>query len=120
MEKKRDTRIREGRKPASLADNQRYIVSGIPGISGVLADRLLSSTETVENLFSTSEIDLQKIEGIGEVMAKRIRELATAKYVSATPTEIKKIAVRDSLEKFSSKPLDQPDDDLDIPPPSEE
>ena len=120
MEKKRDTRIREGRKPASLADNQRYIVSGIPGVSGVLADRLLSRTETVENLFSTTELDLHKIEGIGEVIAKRIRELATAKYVSATPIEIKKIAVRDSLEKFNTIPLVQSDDDLDIPPPSEE
>jgi hypothetical protein len=63
---------------------------------------------------------LHKIEGIGEVIAKRIRELATAKYVSATPIEIKKIAVRDSLEKFNTIPLVQSDDDLDIPPPSEE
>jgi Fanconi anemia group M protein len=117
MEKKRDIRIREGRKPASLTENQRYIVSGIPGVSGVLADRILSSTDTIENLFSASELDLQKIEGIGEVMAKRIRELATAKYVSATPTEIKKIAARDSLEKFTAEPLE---DDADIPPPTED
>ena len=50
MEKKKDTKIREGRKPASLSENQRYIVSGIPGMSGVLADRLLTSTETIEKL----------------------------------------------------------------------
>jgi len=102
MEKKRETRVREGRKPVTLSENQRYIVSGIPGVSGVLADRLLSRLETVEELFSASELDLQKIDGIGEVMAKRIRDLATAKYVSATPTEILKIADRDSLEKFST------------------
>ena len=116
MEKKRETRIREGRKPASLSENQRYIVSGIPGISGVLADRLLSSTETIEKLFSTSGLDLQKIDGIGEVMAERIRDLATAKYVSATPTEIKKIAAGDSLETF----VESSDEGLDIPPPAEE
>ncbi len=115
MEKKRENRIREGRKPATLAENQRYIVSGIPGVSGVLADRLLSETGTVEKLFSTQEIDLQKIEGIGEVMARRIRELATAKYVSATPAEIKKIVARDSLEEFTSDP-----EGLDIPPPEDE
>jgi ERCC4-related helicase len=119
MEKKRDNRIREGRKPATLAESQRYVVSGIPGISGVLADRLLSQTETIENLFSSTELDLMKIEGIGEVTAKRIRELATAKYVSATPTEMKRIAARDSLERFSSE-ANLPDEGLDIPPPSDE
>jgi ERCC4-related helicase len=132
-EKKKETRIREGRKPATLSENQRYIVSGIPGISGVLADRLLSNKETIEKLFSSSELDLLKIDGIGEVMAKRIRELSTAKYVSATPAEIQKIASKDSLELYTSIPdnrsllgLDIKDEDdgkednLDIPPPSEE
>ena len=118
MEKKRDNRIREGRKPSSLAENQRYVVSGIPGVSGILADRLLSKTETIQNLFSSSELELQKIDGIGEVMAKRIRELATAKYVAATPSEIKSIASRDSLEQFSSDKIS--DEGLDIPPPTEE
>ena len=57
VEKKRETRIREGRKPATLSENQRYIVSGIPGVSGVLADRLLAEMETVESLFSASELE---------------------------------------------------------------
>ena len=117
MDKKKDTRIREGKKPATLAEVQRYIVSGIPGVSGVLADRLLSEMASVEKLFSSSELDLMKVEGIGEVMARRIRELATAKYVSATPSEIKKIAALDSLEKFSSS---NEDEELDIPPPAED
>ncbi|MDG6996194.1 MAG: DEAD/DEAH box helicase [Nitrososphaerota archaeon] len=117
MDKKKDTRIREGKKPATLAEVQRYIVSGIPGVSGVLADRLLSEMASVERLFSSSELDLMKVEGIGEVMARRIRELATAKYVSATPSEIKKIAALDSLEKFSSS---NEDEGLDIPPPAED
>ncbi len=56
VEKKRETRIREGRKPVTLSENQRYIVSGIPGVSGVLADRLLSEMETLEKLFSSSEL----------------------------------------------------------------
>ncbi|MGI0091681.1 MAG: DEAD/DEAH box helicase [Nitrososphaerales archaeon] len=122
IEKKKDTRIREGRKPSTLSESQRYIVSGIPGISGVLADRLLAYIETVEKLFSTSELDLLKIDGIGEVTAKRIRELATAKYVSATPTEMKRIAARDSLERFGSdtNTASSEEEGLDIPPPAED
>ncbi|MDA4130920.1 MAG: helicase-related protein, partial [Thaumarchaeota archaeon] len=67
IEKKKETRVREGRKPATLSENQRYIVSGIPGISGILADRLLTEVETIEKLFSASEIDLAKVNGIGDV-----------------------------------------------------
>ena len=130
MEKKKEARVREGRKPATLSENQRYVVSGIPGVSGILADRLLSNMETIEKLFSSSELDLLKIEGIGEVMARRIRELSTAKYVSATPTEIQKISDRESLEKYSlsdnrsllgleaRKELHE--ENLDVPPPSDE
>jgi ERCC4-related helicase len=131
MDKKREMRIREGKKPATLAENQRYIVSGIPGVSGVLADRLLSNSGTVERLFSSSEQDLREISGIGEVTAKRIRELATAKYISATPQEIEKIADKDTLELYSVPDnrnllgLEiqndiQSDDNVDVPPPSEE
>jgi ERCC4-related helicase len=130
MEKKRETRIREGRKPATLSENQRYIVSGIPGVSGVLADRLLSGLETLEKLFSSTELDLLKVSGIGEIIAARIRELATAKYVSATPSEITKIAAKDTLEQFSGAEnrslmglevkSSGEEENLDIPPPSEE
>ena len=129
MEKKKEMRIREGRKPTSLAENQRYIVSGIPGVSGVLADRLLSSKETIQKLFSVSELELLKISGIGEIMAKRIRELSTAKYISATPSEIQKISDRDSLEQFSAldtrsllglEAKNEESDNLDVPPPNED
>jgi len=133
MEKKKGTRVREGRKPATLSENQRYVVSGIPGISGILADRLLSDAGTLEKLFSYSERDLQKVNGIGEVMARRIRELSTAKYVSATPDEIEKIADRDSLENYSmpdnrsllglegaKEKTEKPEENLDIPPPPSE
>ena len=103
----------------SLAEIQRYIVSGIPGVSGILADRLLDNTHSLQILFTTEELDLLKIEGLGEVMAKRIRGIATAEYVSATPGEIKNIAARDQLEKLAVVP-DAADEGLDIPPPVEE
>jgi len=130
MEKKRESRIREGRKPVTLSENQRYIVSGIPGVSGVLADRLLSEMETLEKLFSSTELDLLKVNGIGDIIATRIRELATAKYVSATPAEIRKISAKDTLEQYSAAEnrnllglevkSSSEEENLDIPPPNEE
>ncbi|MHB8565800.1 MAG: DEAD/DEAH box helicase [Nitrososphaerales archaeon] len=103
IEKKRDARIREGRKPATFSENQLYVISGIPGVSNVLADRLLSKLESVEKVFSTSELDLLKVDGIGGVLARRIRELATAKYIS--PSGIKELMGRDSLEKFGPREI---------------
>ena len=81
---------------------------------------MLTEMESVERLFSANEIDLLKIEGIGEVMAKRIRTLATAKYVSATPQELKKMAARYSLEIFTAVENTNDGKGLDIPPPAED
>lgn len=88
LEKKKESKIREGRKPMTLADTQRYIIAGVPGISSVLADRLLSKMSTIEKLFSSSEQELKAVEGIGDVTARRIRQLATAKYVSNKPASV--------------------------------
>ena len=105
IEKKRGTKIREGRKPATLADKQRYIASGIPGVDAVLADRLLSKLSTLERLFSASEDELRSVEGIGDVMAQRIRQLASAKY-NSTKQEVEEVQVGQGV-----------DEELDIPPP---
>jgi ERCC4-related helicase len=139
IEKKKETKIREGRKPMTLADTQRYVVSGIPGVSSILADRLLSKMTTVERLFSASELELQHVEGIGDVMAQRIRQLATAKYVSSKPlSELReeeeeearseankdfwselerKIKQQEELKSSENKSEEQLNE-LDIPPPS--
>ncbi len=132
IEKKKEAKIREGRKPMTLADTQRYVVSGIPGVSAVLADRGLSKMSTVEKLFSSSEQELRDVEGIGDVMAQRIRQLATAKYVSSKPAaELREEEIASSvrndfwaeLEKRTereSKPEMKTDheSELDIPPPT--
>jgi Fanconi anemia group M protein len=80
LERKKEMRVREGRKPSALSEIQKYVVAGIPGVDSVLADRLLSQIGTVRDVFNSEEGDLMKVEGIGSVMARRIRELATAKY----------------------------------------
>ncbi len=85
IEKKRETRIREGRKPSTLGENQRYVVSGIPGVDAVLADRLLARLSTLEQVFGADEAELRTVEGIGDVMARRIRQLSSAKYVPLLP-----------------------------------
>jgi ERCC4-related helicase len=117
IEKKREVRVREGRKPMTLSETQRYIVSGIPGVSAVLAERLLEKMSTIENLFKAEEGELRKVEGIGDVMASRIRQVSTAKYIPKQ-AEIKELQSKGALDKW-----DEPTttgEEMEIPPPPED
>jgi Fanconi anemia group M protein len=68
-----------------LPEYQRFVVEGLPGISAVLAKRLLEHFKTVEKIVCASEEDLRKVHGIGKVKAKRIRELLSAAYEPHAP-----------------------------------
>ncbi|MEW6592392.1 MAG: ERCC4 domain-containing protein [Candidatus Hadarchaeota archaeon] len=59
---------------------QRFVVEGLPGVSAVLAKRLLEHFKTVEAVMLASEKKLREVHGIGKVKAKRIRELLAAFY----------------------------------------
>jgi len=79
-EKKKEVRVREGLKPKGLPELQRYVIAGIPGIDFVLADRLLKRFGSVKAVFNATEEELMEVEGIGEKLAKRIREIASKPY----------------------------------------
>ena len=81
IEKNKDIRIRSGRKPTSMKETQKFIVSGLPGVNTVLADRLLTEFKTVANTFNAEEKMLKDVEGIGDILAKRISDVLRAEYV---------------------------------------
>ncbi len=83
IEKKKIVRIRSGRKPTSVADTQKYIIAGLPGVSNILAERLLKELRTVGYIFNADESELKRIEGIGGKLARRIREISTKEYESS-------------------------------------
>lgn len=78
--KKSELAIRTKRRVRSSAELQEFIISGLPGISNKTARKLLDHFATPERVFSASESELMKVEGIGKVMAKRIRNILTKKY----------------------------------------
>lgn len=80
MDKKKEVRIRSGRKPASISDQQKYIVAGLPGVSTVLADRFLRELKTIAKIFNAGEEDLMQVGGVGEKLAKRITEISRKEY----------------------------------------
>ncbi len=80
MERKRLPRVRGEKRILSLPEMQRYIVESLPFVGPSLAIRLLKHFKTVERIFTASEKELARVEGIGEKRAKEIRRVLTAEY----------------------------------------
>lgn len=68
------------RKPTDVKKLQEYIVSSLPGVSNVLARRLLERFGSVEKIFRVSENELMKVEGIGKKLAEQIRNIVSRRY----------------------------------------
>jgi len=68
-----------------LSDDEaaRYLVEGLPNISAVLADKLLRHFKTPLKVFTASEEELTKIEGIGVKKAKEIIRILNHEYGGA-------------------------------------
>ncbi|MCS7106406.1 MAG: helix-hairpin-helix domain-containing protein [Candidatus Aenigmarchaeota archaeon] len=79
-EKKLGIAFKVGKKPKDLNKIREFIVSSIPGISTVLSRRLLKEFGSVERVFTANEKELTKIKGIGEKLAKKIRDILTQNY----------------------------------------
>lgn len=87
-EEKSEVPIRGERKSLTLSEQQRFIVEGLPGVSAVLAKRLLSHFKTASDVMKASEEDLKKVHGIGEEKAKEIRRVLDSEYVSEDEEEL--------------------------------
>ncbi|MGQ0536068.1 MAG: DEAD/DEAH box helicase [Methanobacteriota archaeon] len=70
-----------GEKPAkTTAESQQLVIEGLPGVSAVLAERLLSHFGSVEAVARASVAALADVDGIGEKTAARIREVFVAPF----------------------------------------
>jgi Fanconi anemia group M protein len=78
----REIPVRGMAKGLTLPEQQRFIVEGLPGVSAVLAKRLLEHFGTVERVVRASEDELREVHGIGKEKAKRIRQVLDSKFKS--------------------------------------
>ena len=60
-------------KKGGLKDIQIRTLSGLPGISSKLAERLISHFGSLEKVFTAVEEELTDVEGIGKNKAKEIK-----------------------------------------------
>ncbi len=80
IDEKREIALR-GKKPGqTIKEQQEFLVSGLPDTSVIRARSFLKHFKTPEKVFTATEEELQKVDGIGKKIAKRIRDLLEEKY----------------------------------------
>ena len=72
--------VRGRKKAKSMNDHQEILISGLPNINTQTAKKLLKHFETPQKVFTASEEDLKKMDGMGPKKARRIRSVLTKKY----------------------------------------
>ena len=76
----KDLGFKQGKKPKETKRLQEFVLSSIPGISSVLARRMLEHFGNIEKIVNASEMELVKVKGVGKKLAVKIKKLLTNKY----------------------------------------
>ena len=76
----KDFSLHADRKPATLKEQQEYVISSLPGIESTLSKNLLKHFKTVKNIVNASEKELKEVEKIGQLKARKIREVVEGGY----------------------------------------
>ena len=84
IETKREPVLHGKKSTKTLTEQQEYLVSSIPAIGPIAARALLAHFESVEAIINAREEQLVKVKGVGKITAKKIRDVASAKYASGS------------------------------------
>jgi len=69
---KRTSSVRKDKESMSTINQKKFIIEGLPSISGTLAERLLDHFGSVRSVFKADVKELQEVKGIGPDTADRI------------------------------------------------
>lgn len=73
--------IRGEKTARTIAEQQQFLVEGLPNVSAVLAQRLLQHFGSIRAIANATEEDLCKINGIGKNIAADILKILNAEYL---------------------------------------
>lgn len=85
IEAKREPILHGKKSMKTLTEQQEYLIASIPAIGPIAARALLSHFESVEAIINAREEQLVKVKRIGKITAKKIRDVASARYAPGTP-----------------------------------
>jgi len=100
-------RVKHPLRPPSgsltLEESRRFLLEGIPGISAVLADRMLETFGTPFRAFSATEDELMVVPGIGRKTARRILQVLGALPHDDEKEEVKPMDMSVFKEGFEER-----------------
>ena len=79
-ESSKEFSLHADKKPLTATEQQEYVVSALPSIGPSLAKELLKQFGTVKNVVNATHEELQKVEGVGETISKRVKEIIEKEY----------------------------------------
>ncbi|WP_414469987.1 DEAD/DEAH box helicase [Methanobacterium sp. ACI-7] len=94
-----DIQIRTEKKPLTLYEQQLYIVESLPNIGPVTAKKLLEEFGSVKGVVNASESELKKVEGIGNKIAQKIREVVSSGFGEIKVSKTRKLTEIDEKSK---------------------
>ncbi|MBI5228988.1 hypothetical protein HY991_02675 [Candidatus Micrarchaeota archaeon] len=80
LKEKKELKLRLEKRIFDLPMHQQFIVESLPLVGPVHAKKLLEYFGSVERVFNASEEELKEVDGIGEIKAKEIRRVVSARY----------------------------------------
>ncbi len=80
MHERSEIQIRTEKKPLTLTEQQIYIIESLPNVGPVTARKLLEEFGSVSGVINATESDLKKIEGIGDKIAKKIKDVVDSGF----------------------------------------
>ncbi|PSP17741.1 Hef nuclease [Halobacteriales archaeon QH_10_67_13] len=79
-DERREVSVHGEKQSRTLPEQQEYVVAAIAEVGPVTARSLLEALGSVEAVMTASEEELLAVEGVGEVTATRVREVAETPY----------------------------------------
>jgi DNA excision repair protein ERCC-4 len=73
--------FKQGKKPKDMKKLQEFVLSSVPGISNILASRILEKFGNIENAINASELELSKVKGMGKKLSRKVKKLLTEEYI---------------------------------------
>jgi len=77
----KDFSLHGEKKPLSLKEQQEFVVSALPNVGPIIAKDLLKEFKNVKNIVNASEDELQKVNKVGEKIAKQIKDVVEKDYI---------------------------------------
>lgn len=68
------------RKPLTLKEKQLYAIESLPGIGPTIAQSLIKEFKTIKSIVNADEKELQKVEKIGKLKAKELKNLFDTEF----------------------------------------